>query len=94
MESGRYSPGNVSTPYGLRFYMPQGPKEEQTGSGFWQGRRDSNPRPPVLETGALPLSYAPAGPARLLVLCVAVLLSRGSSYAPYLGSPRAQDKVP
>ncbi len=26
----------------------------------WQGRRDSNPRPPVLETGALPLSYAPA----------------------------------
>lgn len=26
----------------------------------WQERRDSNPQPPVLETGALPLSYAPA----------------------------------
>ena len=25
----------------------------------WQERRDSNPQPPVLETGALPLSYTP-----------------------------------
>lgn len=26
---------------------------------FWQGRRESNPRHAVLETAALPLSYAP-----------------------------------
>ncbi len=28
-------------------------------ASIWQGRQDSNPQPPVLETGALPLSYSP-----------------------------------
>lgn len=26
---------------------------------FWQGRRDSNPQHPVLETGALPIELRP-----------------------------------
>ena len=26
---------------------------------FWQGRRDSNTQPTVLETATLPLSYSP-----------------------------------
>src|SRR5699024_1848381 len=29
-----------------------------------QGRRDSNPQPPVLETGALPIEPLPFGPPR------------------------------
>ena len=28
---------------------------------FWQGRRDSNTQPAVLETAALPLSHSPKG---------------------------------
>src|ERR1700694_5038878 len=31
-------------------------------SGAGQGRRDSNPRPPVLETGALPAELLPSEP--------------------------------
>src|SRR6516165_6032608 len=27
----------------------------------WQGRRDSNPQPPVLETGTLPIELLPSG---------------------------------
>src|SRR4029079_15120834 len=27
--------------------------------GIWQGRRDSNPQPPVLEPGALPIELLP-----------------------------------
>ena len=32
--------------------------------GDEQGRRDSNPQPPVLETGALPIELLPSGPVR------------------------------
>src|SRR5690606_7533360 len=31
----------------------------RTGGGKVQGRRDSNPQPPVLETGALPIELLP-----------------------------------
>ena len=37
----------------------------------WQGWRDLNPRHPVLETGALPLSYTP--------------MANGSNYTFYSG---------
>tara|TARA_B110000014_G_scaffold223388_1_gene181020 strand:+ start:3286 stop:3468 length:183 start_codon:yes stop_codon:yes gene_type:complete len=30
----------------------------------WQGRRDLNPQPPVLETGALPIEPLPFEPKR------------------------------
>src|SRR3954471_18809601 len=32
------------------------------GTDLEQGRRDSNPQPPVLETGALPIELLPSGP--------------------------------
>jgi hypothetical protein len=32
---------------------------EAKDSFFWQGRRDSNPQHPVLETGALPIELRP-----------------------------------
>src|SRR5690625_989719 len=50
----RSSRGNGNTP------LPDLP-----GPG-WQGRRDSNPQPPVLETGALPIAPLPFGWCDLL----------------------------
>ena len=32
----------------------KGPEGPHSDTKFWQERKDSNPRPPVLETGALP----------------------------------------
>ncbi len=34
-------------------------KDKKLFTDYWQERKDSNPQPPVLETGALPLSYTP-----------------------------------
>ncbi len=35
-------------------------KKEAPKDFFWQGRRDSNTQPTVLETVALPLSHSPS----------------------------------
>ncbi len=42
---------------------------------WWQGRRDSNPQPPVLETGALPIELLPYGALSCsYILCVGLIL--------------------
>ena len=51
-------------------------KAEVKTSAFWQGRKDSNPRPMVLETSTLPTElhpYAPVYYTKLFLVCQVVL---------------------
>src|SRR5690606_39443928 len=54
-------------PFWYRSLLKRGEHEEKAAAALsrsrplspWQGRQDSNPQPPVLETGALPIELLP-----------------------------------
>src|SRR3954453_12199068 len=50
--------------------------------GAAQGRRDLNPQPPVLETGALPIELLPYGDPRLHAALPAAVRGQGTAWRP------------
>src|SRR5262249_57054566 len=58
-----------------------------------QGRRDSNPKPPVLETGALPIELLPSGRAGARTPSVAAALRKASAGSNYATAARRRDRA-
>ena len=65
------------------------PEDHSNQGTWWQGRRESNPRPSVLETGALPIELHPSRPVHL----AAALGIWGFTCSPY-GCTAVRDSVP
>src|SRR4051795_8314440 len=57
----------------------------------WQGRRDSTPQPPVLETGTLPIELLPCVPA---TTCPATLCFPARPARRHAGSSGAEPDAP
>ena len=60
--------GNSVAAYSSRYPCQQKRESKMLSLFCWQGRRDSNTQPTVLETATLPLSHSPIKPVHFTII--------------------------